>query len=92
MAESSTWFENLKFIKYKSHQTIINEYLQTSFFRHGLYSQTEFDIEANLLDYNIWAINYKNYTMLSDTNEFLIYDKIDGGLKLNDTAKSMNEK
>jgi hypothetical protein len=30
--------------------------------------------------------------MLSDTNNFVIYDKIDGDLKLNDTAKSMNEK
>jgi len=53
MANSSTWVENLRFLKYKSHQTIVNEYLQTSFFRYGLYSNTEFDIEANLLDYNI---------------------------------------
>jgi len=66
--------------------------LQTSFFRHGLYSQTEFDVEANLLDYNVWALNYKDYTMLSDSNEFLIYDKIDKSLKLNDTSKIINEK
>jgi len=48
--------------------------LQTSFFRSGLYSSTEFDVEANLLDYNIWAFNYPDYSMISDSNEFGISD------------------
>jgi len=75
MANSSTWVENLQFVKYKTQQFVVNEYLQTSFFRYGLYSNAEFDIEANLLDYNIWAYNYSDYAMLSDKNDaFLSYE------------------
>jgi len=71
----STWVENLQFVKYKTQQFVVNEYLQTSFFRYGLYSNAEFDIEANLLDYNIWAYNYSDYAMLSDKNDaFLSYE------------------